>query len=335
MKHLSRLIALAGLAAAVWLVIESHPQAAFDAMRAAGGGLLIAAFAHLLTMPLNARAWQILIRAGRRPSLLRMVHCVWLRESVNNLLPVARIGGELVSFRMLRHAGMRSAPAAASIVADMQLNLISQLVFTMVGIGFLFGHADSGSLRLASDLAWGVAVLAPVFVLFALVQHARPFERMSRVVNRLTSGKLAQLIGPSARVDLSLQLIWRRRDVILRYLFIWQPAQRLATSLEIWLALHFLGVPASFWEAIVIESLIGAINSAAFFVPGGLGVQEGGFMLIGGALGLDPSTCLALAGARRIRDLVMYLPGLVAWQLAESSGRRDDSAALPHAAGSL
>jgi len=58
-------------------------------------------------------------------------------------------------------------------------------------------------------------------------------------------------------------------------------------------------------------------------------------MLIGGALGLDPSTCLALAGARRIRDLVMYLPGLVAWQLAESSGRRDDSAALPHAAGSL
>jgi hypothetical protein len=50
-------------------------------------------------------------------------------------------------------------------------------------------------------------------------------------------------------------------------------------------------------------------------------VQEGGFILIGGALGLDPSTCLALAGARRIRDLLIFVPGLFAWQLAESSGR--------------
>jgi uncharacterized membrane protein YbhN (UPF0104 family) len=74
-------------------------------------------------------------------------------------------------------------------------------------------------------------------------------------------------------------------------------------------------------EAVVIESLIQAISSAAFFVPGGLGVQEGGFILVGGALGLDPSTCLALAAARRIRDLLVFVPGLIAWQFAESSNR--------------
>jgi uncharacterized membrane protein YbhN (UPF0104 family) len=67
--------------------------------------------------------------------------------------------------------------------------------------------------------------------------------------------------------------------------------------------------------------VIQAVSSAAFFVPGGLGVQEGGFILIGGALGLDPATCLALAGARRIRDLLIFLPGLFAWQIAESSGK--------------
>jgi uncharacterized membrane protein YbhN (UPF0104 family) len=72
---------------------------------------------------------------------------------------------------------------------------------------------------------------------------------------------------------------------------------------------------------VVIESLIQAVSSAAFFVPGGLGVQEGGFILIGGALGLDPSTCLALAGARRIRDLLMFVPGLIAWQFVEASRR--------------
>lgn len=103
--------------------------------------------------------------------------------------------------------------------------------------------------------------------------------------------------------------------------FFWQPLQCFATSLEIWLALYFLGARVSLAEAVVIESLIQAVSSVAFFVPGGLGVQEGGFVLIGGALGLDPSICLALAGARRIRDLLIFVPGLFAWQIAESSGK--------------
>jgi putative membrane protein len=142
------------------------------------------------------------------------------------------------------------------------------------------------------------------------------FERMTRMFNRLTSGQIAALAGPSLRIDQSIKLIWRRHGVVLRYLFIWQPLQCLATSLEIWLALYFLGSPISFAEAVVLESLIQALSSAAFFVPGALGVQEGGFVLIGGALGLDPSMSLALAGARRLRDLLVFVPGLFAWQLA-------------------
>jgi putative membrane protein len=158
-------------------------------------------------------------------------------------------------------------------------------------------------------------------VLFALVQHANPFERITRLLDRMTSGKLAALVGQSAQIDVAIKLIWRRRAVVLRYLFFWQPLQCFLTALEIWLALRFLGAPVSLTEAVVLESLIQAVSSAAFFVPGGLGVQEGGFILIGGAIGLDPSICLALAGARRIRDLLIFVPGLLAWQFAERSNR--------------
>ncbi|CAD6558425.1 hypothetical protein LMG28727_06629 [Paraburkholderia kirstenboschensis] len=116
---------------------------------------------------------------------------------------------------------------------------------------------------------------------------------------------------------------------MLRYLFFWQPLQCFLTSLEVWLALYFLGARVTLVEAVVIESLIQAIGSAAFFVPGGLGVQEGGFILIGGALGLDPSTCLALAGARRIRDLLIFVPGLLAWQFAETSKQASVQSSTP------
>jgi putative membrane protein len=248
-----------------------------------------------------------------------MLRLVWVRESVNSMLPVARIGGEIVSYRLMRRWGLGASIATASLVVDMQLTLISQMMFALVGIGFLLTHAASNTLHLAGDLAWGVVALTPVLVLFALVQHASPFERLTRLLNRMTSGHFTALVGESAQIDQTIKSIWRHRGVVLRYLFFWQPLQNAATAIEILLALRFMGTRISFAESVVIESLIQAISSTAFFVPGGLGVQEGGFVLIGGALGIDPATSLALAGARRIRDLIIFTPGLVAWQFAESS----------------
>jgi putative membrane protein len=329
MKHLGRVTALAGFLAAVWLVWHDNPGAVLALMRTAGVGLALAGLVHVLPMLANAKDWQTLLFGPDRPSLAAMLHLVWIRESVNSMLPVARIGGEIVSFRLMRHRRVESPAAVASLVVDMQLTLISQLMFTLVGIGFLLANAASGALRLAGDLVWGVVALAPVLVLFALVQHASPFERMTRLLNRVTSGQLTALVGKSAEIDASIKAIWRRRGVVLRYLFFWQTLQNLATCLEIWLALYFLGARVGLMEAFVIESLIQAVSSAAFFVPGGLGVQEGAFILIGGALGIGAPTSLALAGARRIRDLLIFTPGLVAWQFAESSARAVAGATSP------
>jgi putative membrane protein len=319
-KNLGRIAAFAGLLVSLWLVWHDDPGAVLAQMRSAGAGLVLAGLVHVLPMLANARDWQTLIRGANRPRLAAMLQLVWIRESVNGMLPVARIGGEIVAFRLMRLRGLRSSTAVASLVVDMQLTLISQLFFTLAAIGYLLAHAVSGSLHLAANLAWGVVALTPLLVLFALVQHASPFERLSRLLTRATSGQLAALAGRSAQIDQSIKLVWRRRGVVLRYLFFWQTLQCVATSLEIWLAVYFLGASVSFTEAVVIESLIQALSSVAFFVPGALGVQEGGFLLIGAALGLDPATSLALAGARRLRDLIVYVPGLFAWQLAESSG---------------
>ena len=128
------------------------------------------------------------------------------------------------------------------------------MLFTLVGIGFLLSHAASNALRLAGDLAWGVGALAPILVLFLFVQHINPFERFTRLLNRVMGGKLATLVGPSADIDQQIKLIWRRHGIVLQYLLIWQPIQCLATSLEIRLALHFMGTPLSFLKAVVFEA---------------------------------------------------------------------------------
>jgi len=320
MKFLGRAAALLGLAVAVWLVMRGHPGDVFRLMRDAGAGLLLAALVHVVPMAANAFDWRLLIRRPPRPGIASMLKLVWIRESVNGLLPVARIGGEIVAFRLLGRLGVRGETAVASLVADLQLTLISQVLFALAGVGLLLHDARSDTLRIVGQLSLAVAAAIPLLLLFALVQHARPFERIARVLNHVTGGKVIGLVGRSARIDQSLKLIWRQPGIVLRYLFVWQTIQCAATAFEIWLALYFLGARVSAVDAFVLEVLIQLISSIAFLVPAGLGVQEGGFVLVGGLIGLDPATSLALAGARRIRDLLVYLPGLVMWQIAEHRG---------------
>ncbi len=116
-----------------------------------------------------------------------------------------------------------------------------------------------------------------------------------------------------------VRLLYRRRARIAACT-VWQLAGWIAGAGEIWLALRFLGSPVSLGDALIVESLAQAVSSAAFIVPGALGVQEGGFLVIGGLIGLGPEISLALALARRARDIIIFVPALLAWQASE--GRR-------------
>ena len=56
-----------------------------------------------------------------------------------------------------------------------------------------------------------------------------------------------------------------------------------------------------------------------FFVPGALGIQEGGYVVVGRLLGIPAEMGLALALIRRVRELAFGIPGLIAWQIIEGS----------------
>jgi hypothetical protein len=70
---------------------------------------------------------------------------------------------------------------------------------------------------------------------------------------------------------------------------------------------------------LVIEGLLYAIRSVAFFVPNAIGVQEGAYILLGEGFGLTPEMALALSLLKRARDLVIGLPAFAAWQLLEGN----------------
>lgn len=319
MKHLGGILAFIGLGAGIWLFWQDDPQAIFSLLKVAGPGLVLAGLLHVLPMSLNAQAWRELLPGVRKPGLLSMLHIVWVREAVNGLLPVARIGGEIASYRLLRQSAIRRAPAIASLTVDVALSIISQLIFALLGIAFLYIEKAASSL--ASETVLGLLLLLAVAILFIASQQAGLFERIMRLLNRLAAGRLESAVEHSARIDRAIQLLYRRRRAIIRCLA-WQLAGWIAGAVEIWTALWFLGEPVGIIAALIIESIIQAVSSAAFVVPAALGVQEAAFLLIGGSLGLDATTALALAGARRIRDCVVFMPGLLSWQMLEAKAFR-------------
>jgi uncharacterized membrane protein YbhN (UPF0104 family) len=96
-----------------------------------------------------------------------------------------------------------------------------------------------------------------------------------------------------------------------------------ATSLilgsgEIWIALYALDLRATLVNAVILQSMVLTIRALVFPVPGALGVQEGGYVLVGNLLGIPGDAAFALSLIARVRELILGIPGLITWQLFEA-----------------
>jgi putative membrane protein len=325
-------LALVGLAVATALVARAGFTTVLGAFAGAGAGVVWASLVHFVPMALNARAWQHLVGRGRGRSLSFFTWVVWVREAVNGLLPVARVGGEVASARLLMRRGIPGPQAGASLVADVTVSLVTQLVFTIGGIGALAARAPAS--QLARTAALGLLVAASIAALVVAVQWTGSFERLARVAWTLTGRRITALVGSARRLDRATRAVYRRRGRVLRCAA-WQLAGWAAGAAEIWTFLAFVGHRIAPVDALAIEAVVQALSSAAFLVPGALGVQEGAFLAVGGAVGLPGDTALALALGRRARDLIVFVPALVAWQAGEARRLVVGRGARPREGGAL
>ena len=317
MIRVAVLAGLAGVALATFLLAFHGLRDVLTALAVAGMGILWASLFHLAPMVLNARAWQVLLPGRRVPSLAFFSWAVWVRESVNGLLPVARIGGELVSIRQLTQRGIRTGPAVASLVVDMTLCIAVQFVYTLLGLALLVRRTDDAEAIGVTIVA--IAGMVPILAILWAVQRVGLFEMLARIFRKLFGRRFETLVRGALPLDKAVRVFYRRRGRVLSC-FVWQFAAWIVSAGEIWLALRFLGHPVSFADALVIDAITLAVSSVAFVVPAALGVQEGAFLVVGTLLGLPPEVSLALALTRRARDVILFVPALLAWQVSE--GRR-------------
>lgn len=314
MKIWLYIAAVLGIGLTVAIVIHNNAGLVLATVLSQGPGLMAVVAFHTVPLLFSAGAWRVVTGRDWPSRFSSFLGARLIREAVNDLLPVAQLGGPLAGARVLMLHGAPGLPVAASLFVDLTLEVLTELAFAFIGIGLL--ALDSRAPEAVRVALIGTAILGPAVIAFVVAQRAG----LVHLIDRFARNMFRKFVYDRGRAAQSLQdAVWRsygRRGPValgfVLHLICW-----MLGAGEIWLAFYFLGHPVTIAEALILESLGQAIRSAAFVVPAGLGVQEGGFILLGAAFGLPPSVSLAMSLTKRVRELVFGGLSLLGWQIVE------------------
>ncbi|AQU87584.1 hypothetical protein B0W47_08975 [Komagataeibacter nataicola] len=332
MRQLTFLAGAFGVGLTVWMLGRFGLHDILGLIAAGGWSIPAIIIFHVTQVCASAQAWRLLAQTGR-PKLafadFFALRCA--REGINNLLPVAQVGGEVITTRLLaRRDDTGIKQAAASTICDLTIELLSQVTFTLIGLGVLFCLVNRSHVTDELMESAGAALL--LGAIFFGSQYLGAIALVEKLLVRIAAHLGWDGIDDIRGLHAQILTLYRTRENSLRA----GALQLLGWSLgmfEVFVVLAAMGHPLSLADSFVIESVGQAAKSAGFAVPGALGVSEGGYILIGGLLGLSPQEGIALSLIKRLREIAWGLPSLVAWQVMEMRWVRPNPAKdmrLPH-----
>jgi putative membrane protein len=310
---------VAGLLLVVYLIIESGAADVARAMAVIGWWLIPIVLFHLIPLIFSSLSWRELLTAASRPRAITLIAIRWIRESINSLLPVASVGGDIAAVRLAQLQGVSGSQAAASMVVDTTVGVVTQLIFVSSGVGLLLlRSAERSALVVAEVVLTGTAILFVAIAAFVLLQHRGLFARFAKLASRLLPReRLAGFTAGASTIDDAVAAAYRSGWALLRSSF-WRLVGWAAGAAEVWLVMYALGRPIGMVDAYILESLGSGVRAAAFMVPGALGALEASYILFGGLFGLPADTALAISLSKRVRELTLGVPGLFAWHWIEA-----------------
>jgi uncharacterized membrane protein YbhN (UPF0104 family) len=206
---------------------------------------------------------------------------------------------------LLVRRGLELPLALTGIAARKYLLMTSQSLYVALAAvaGFaglelasreLTGHGGLGWLLASSGLAIGAAALAgrAALVRGRLATRARCWVERFRGARARRAGACVEASNAAPRAaapgatDRRLEQFFalgRREELGVTA---WFFGSWLCEAFETYLLLRLLGVPIELGNALGIEVVLSLSRMIVFMVPGGLGVQDAGYVLLLGALGI-------------------------------------------------
>jgi uncharacterized protein (TIRG00374 family) len=323
MKSVLRILLLvAGLAMFAWYLSRTNLREVREALSTLGWLAPLVPLPYILVYIVDTLAWSFSFRIKPAVSFWCLFVIRWAGESLNNVLPSAYIGGETLKVYLLGKRGVSVTESTSSAVISKTVQTIAQFLFiSAASLAFVLAFPENTRLRLGMSivLAGGLFIVACMLWLQrrGLFGSLLGMAARLRFRPRLTEQRRAQL----ARIDSDIAGFYgahRNRFFLCAatYLGGW-----FLDTLEIYFVAFLIGAPIHWWQAMIVEAFTSVAKVLGMWVPGSLGVQESGIVLIGRATGLSDSFCLAYALIRRGREAVFAVVGWLFIYSAEASLR--------------
>ncbi|MBW1918432.1 MAG: flippase-like domain-containing protein [Deltaproteobacteria bacterium] len=268
---------------------------------------------YLLVNLLDAISWRLTIDSP--PEAVTLWHLFFNRlagEAINVLTPTASLGGEPLKAMMLQKRGVSLTNATASVIISKGILVLSLVAYILLGLAlapFLF-MLPSHWLLLLILAALGLGLAGLIFVLgqkHGLCQMGMKLCQKIRFVPRILQDQEAALCRLDAQMTAFYQHHRRKFYLALGFFLLgW-----LCHGLEVYLIFYLIGQPLSLVTALCLDALAILITSLAFFIPGNLGVQDGGNILLTMGLHLGAILGATFSVIRRLREGFWLAVGLV------------------------
>ena len=269
----------------------------------------------LIMYVLEAYGWRVTLGAwANHVPFWRILAIRTAGEVVNMTTPTAYVGGEPLKAFLLKRQGVPLVEGLASVVTAKTTMTIAQILFILAGMGlgfWLLGAGGSAGQMITAGLVT-VGLLVFGVGAFVIVQRQGMFSWILNVLRRI--GLSVQYLESREQKLLELDrtiahFYEHRRTAFLvstgLFLLGW-----LAEGLEVFVMVWCLGQPITVLSAIAIGALSVFIKGGTFFIPGSLGAQDAGNLLLLTAFGYGDVTGITFALLRRFREFVWIALGL-------------------------
>ena len=233
-------------------------------------------------------------------------------ETINATTPTAMLGGEPMKAYLLTRYEVPMVEGLASVVTAKTIMTLAQILYMVLGL--------SATLWLVGGTGYNVLVafvsvglLGFGVFLFLVVQRYGIGRGLLTVADAcwIRSQRLEAYRPRLLELDRTIRTFYgqRRRTFFLSmgvHLTAW-----LTELVEVYAILYVLGAEVGWLSSLSIAAMTALIKGSVSFVPGGIGLQEGGYLVFLVALGYGEVTGITFAVIRRIRETLWILIGLL------------------------
>jgi lysylphosphatidylglycerol synthase-like protein len=288
MRWISRLLFVAGVAVAIWMISQFPLSDIYSACADLGVGVLITPFVAVGWYAAACTAvYHLLERRMRWRALL------WNRligEAYNMLIPAAGFGGEPFKLQQIRRY-VDTNRAVVALVNDRLIENAIGLGYSAACIGVAAFHLDTVTPALRTTmLSYAGAAGAVSLVIAAIVFVRLPGRFGIRVARWLGAHELSE--HQVDRANLARAVAW-------------SVTARAIGLLETVVLFALLGVDLALWNVLFTNAALAAAGFVGGVIPQGIGVTEAAAVGVFELLQFPGPAGVAFALARRGRMLIV------------------------------